>query len=310
MTVTTTWSTPTTLPKNTSSAARVLFVNQSSGPQAASVDELVAAFPSFDVRAIKPNDLSDQVHKAVEANAVVVAVAGGDGTLSSAAQALRGSRTALLPVPAGTRNHFAHDVGVHDIDLAVSAAHLASPIKVDVGAVNGQAFINNASLGTYTRVVRKREQYEKRWRKPVANIAALFSELRHGHRLSVDLDGEKRLVWAVFVGNGTYGDGLRDVTTRDSLREGCLDVWVVRARGRFSRLRVLAAVVAGRLETSTMIERSQVASLEVDPRKHHIDVACDGEVFSLKAPLRFSVDRGALQVLVPPQVDDESDNDG
>lgn len=289
---------------------RVLFVNQSSGPQAASVDELKAAFPRFDVVATEPGALGDNVRDAVDAGAVVIAVAGGDGTLSSAAQHLRGARTAFLPIPEGTRNHFAHDVGVHDVDLAVVASNAESPIAVDVGVVNERAFINNASLGTYSRVVRKREQYEKRWRKPVANAAALLSELRHGHRLSVTIDGEQSLVWAVFVGNGTYGEALRDVTERSSLQEGRLDVWVVRARGRFSRLRVLAAVMFGRLDASPLIQRWQAASLEVDPRKHNVDVACDGELVSLKTPLAFSVDRGALHVLVPPAVDDERDNDG
>lgn len=289
---------------------QVLIVNQSSGPAAVPLGELRSRFEGFAVVETEPGEIGKSVRVAIADGAEAIAVAGGDGTLSGAVQELRGSNVALLPVPAGTRNHFAHDVGVHDLDLAERAARTGAVIAVDVGDVNGHAFINNASLGTYTRVVRKREQYERRWRKPVANVAALLSELRHGRRLEVELDGESHLVWAVFIGNGTYGDGLSDVTSRESLQEGDLDVWVVRARGRLSRLRVLGAILMGRLDASPLIVREQAAALEVNPRKHHVDVACDGEIISLKAPLVFSVDRGALQVLVPPQVDDKPNEDG
>ena len=282
-----------------SSAARVIFVNPSSGPDDTDVAALRERFVDYEVIEGDADGLDDAIDEALGGGAEVIGVAGGDGSVSCAASHLVDTDHALLVIPAGTRNHFAHDISVDDLDAAVRAATADNRTKVDVGDVNGRVFVNNASLGTYTRLVRKREQYEDRFGKRVANVIAAWSELRHGSHLSVRLDGEPARVWAVFVGNGAYGDGLRDVSQRESLQEGQLDIWVVRSRGRFSRLRVTAAVLFGRLDRSPLIDRMQTADLTVEGRRRVVEVACDGEVVQLDSPLKFTTRRRALTVLVP-----------
>jgi undecaprenyl-diphosphatase len=243
--------------------------------------------------------LAEAIDAALAGGAEVVGVAGGDGTVSCAAQRVLGTDATLLVIPAGTRNHFAHDLGVDDVEAAARAATGTRRIAVDLGDVNGHVFVNNASLGTYARLVQKRERYEGRYGKRVANVIAAWSELRHGRHVTLEVDGTPTRVWAVFIGNGAYGEGLRDVTRRESLQEGQLDVWVVRSRGRFSRVRVTFAVLFGRLDGSPLIDRVQTASLTVGGRQRRIPVACDGEVEPIDTPLTFSVKRGALSVAVP-----------
>ncbi|MEY2398245.1 MAG: hypothetical protein QOJ00_1419 [Actinomycetota bacterium] len=286
-----------------SNAARVIFVNPSSGPSDTDVDALRERFTGYSVVETDAGELDDAIRKALDDGATVIGVAGGDGSVSCAAQHLSGTDTPLLVIPAGTRNHFAHDVGIDDLDAAAAAAHSDRSETVDLGEVNGRPFVNNASLGTYVRLVHKREQYEARFRKQIANVIAAWSELRHGRHVSLELDGQPTRVWALFVGNGEYGEGLRDVTQRESLQEGCLDVWIVRSRGRFSRLRVTAAVLFGRLDASPLIDRVSVGRLRVDTRHHAIGVACDGEVEQMRPPLEFTIRRGALRVLLPPNGD-------
>ncbi len=283
-----------------SSAARVIFVNPSSGPDDTDVAALRDRFAGYEVIEGDAEGLDDAIDQALAGGAEVIGMAGGDGSVSCAASHLVDTGHALIVIPAGTRNHFAHDIGVDDLEAAVGAATAGNRTKVDVGDVNGRVFINNASLGTYARLVRKREQYERRVGKRVANLIAAWSELRHGHHLTLRLDGEPARVWAVFVGNGAYGEGLRDVSRRESLQEGRLDVWIVQSRGRLSRLRVIGAVLFGRLDRSPLIDRMQTADLTVECRHRVIEVACDGEVVQLDAPLNFSTRRGALTVLVPP----------
>ncbi len=281
------------------SAVRVIFVNPASGPNDTDVAALREQFAGYDVIEIGADGLDEAIDAALVDGAGVIGVAGGDGSVSCAASRLVGSDRQLLVIPAGTRNHFAHDIGIDDVDDAARAGSGPARTSVDVGDVNGNIFVNNASLGTYTRLVRKREQYERRVGKRLANVIAAWSELRHGHHLMLRIDDKPMRVWAVFVGNGTYGDGLRDVSRRESLQEGQLDVWVVRSRGRLSRLRVTGAVLFGRLDRSPLIDRSQTADLVVESRRRVIEVACDGEVRRVDTPLKFTIKRGALTVLVP-----------
>src|ERR1044071_1875072 len=96
--------------------------------------------------------------RALGARPPVLVAAGGDGTLSAVADVVRGTETALGVIPAGTMNHFAKDLGIPlDPGEAGQVIGTGRCIRVDVGEVNGRAFINNASLGIYADLVRKRE---------------------------------------------------------------------------------------------------------------------------------------------------------
>ena len=78
-------------------------------------------------------------------------VAGGDGSLALVASAAAARMIAFVCVPAGTRNHFARDVGIAPNDLvrALDAFGAALERTIDLGYVNGRPFLNNVSLGIY-----------------------------------------------------------------------------------------------------------------------------------------------------------------
>jgi diacylglycerol kinase family enzyme len=277
----------------------VVFVNPASGPDDTDVAAVSESFPGFDVRETEPGRLAAQVQAAIDDGATVVGIAGGDGSISTAAAALVGTRVSLLPIPAGTRNHFAHDVGIDTIDDARKAAEGSATTDVDVGAVNGETFVNNASLGLYTDLVRRRERHQRRTRKSVANLLAAWEVMRHGHHVTVKIDDQPLRVWAVFVGNGKYGTGPLDVSRRESLRDGELDVRVVLADRRLARLRVASALLFGRLDASPLVRRVSASTFAVDLARRSVDVALDGEVVALTPPLSFESLTGVLRVIVP-----------
>ena len=64
---------------------------------------------------------------------------------------------AFVCVPAGTRNHFALDVGVdrHDLTGALDAFTDGVERQIDVAEVNGRMFLNNVSLGIYGQAVHR-----------------------------------------------------------------------------------------------------------------------------------------------------------
>ena len=123
--------------------------------------------------------------------------------------------------------------------------------------------------------------------------------LRRGQPIEIELDGEKLEAWLVFVGNGRYGDGFTDLIERESLDEGILDVRVVRSGPPLARLRVVVDTLLGRLRKSHLVVAHEAASLSIGVEGRHLDVALDGEVIEMEAPLRFEARKSALTVMVP-----------
>jgi diacylglycerol kinase family enzyme len=279
-----------------------IFVNPASGPDDTTVDDLRNRFAGHKVEECAGADLTQRVREVVREAPDFVGVAGGDGTISAAVQALMGTDVALLPIPTGTRNHFAHDVGIVDVDAAVRAAGQPARTAIDLGSVRGSGFVNNASVGVYSDLVRCREAREGRFPKRIANVLAAFEVLRRSRPMTVEVDGRSEAVWLVFVGNGSYGEKLFDLTSRESLGGGVLDVRIVRAACRFGRGRLLRRAVSGRFGPSKRVERRVASTLHLTvDAPGPVDLARDGEVEPHESPLDFAVVTGGLTVLVPPQ---------
>ena len=132
----------------------MLFVNPRSGDGKAARARLAerARERGIDVVVLRPGDnLPALVDQAVADGADVLGVAGGDGSLAVAAAAALAHGLPFVCVPAGTRNHFALDVGVDRADLvgALDALTQGVESRIDVAEVNGRIFLNNVSLGIY-----------------------------------------------------------------------------------------------------------------------------------------------------------------
>ena len=283
----------------------VILVNPHSGPDETSADEVAELFPGSKVQELDGPQVKRQVEEAISSvdSPAFLAVAGGDGTIRCAAGVVAGTDLALLPIPAGTRNHFAKEVGIATLEEAAAAAAGGEVTLIDVGEVNGEAFVNNANIGAYPRIVKERDAHVKvkRLSKQTATIVATWTQLRQLHKFNVTVDGGTTYrAWMVFVGNGRYGTSLFDVASRESLDDGLLDVRILRADGRLARIRVIGRMLLGRADRSPMAEFDEVRSIELAVDRARVDVALDGEIVSLTSPLRFRCRPKALRVLVPP----------
>jgi undecaprenyl-diphosphatase len=279
----------------------VVFVNPAAGSEL-SAGELRELFPGHRVVECDGDDIPDRVAAAAGEHPDFVAVAGGDGTLRGAAERLLGTGVPLLPIPGGTRNHFALAVGVSDLETAAKAAAAGRVQRVDVGDVNGRCFLNNSSVGLYPKLVVRRESYERSMSKRRAQARAAWEQIRHGHRFRLRMRGRWHRAWLVFVGNGCYGEHLLDFSERESVGGGVLDVRLVLADRPLARTRVVLALLRG-LDTSPLIVRDTCPGAELGFAHPTVEVALDGEVERLDTPLRYSVRRDELAVLIPPDGD-------
>ena len=113
---------------------------------------------------------------------VAVGAAGGDGTLSAAAEVAVARDLVLVAVPSGTFNHLARDLGLDDVSDAIAAVRAGTAIHMDLGVVDiaggtTRTFVNTLTFGGYTQVVDARERLEPRLGKWLALLVSLVREL-------------------------------------------------------------------------------------------------------------------------------------
>lgn len=288
-----------------------VIVNKNGGTASKMGDDLVpkltAAFDTAGASAaIEPLDgkhIPDAIRKAAKKGRVVVA--GGDGTVSCAAQELAGGDAELGLLPLGTLNHLARDLGLPtDLDEAAKVAATGTATAIDVAEVNGKVFVNNASIGLYPLMVREREglQDGKGWPKWLSTIPAAYAALERfpHHRLRVDLGkGERTIVTPLlFVGNNTYSLDAGELGQRASLSDGKLSVYAVAHRSRAKLLWFAARTLVGRARHDVdFVTLGECETLKVWSTGKSIEIALDGEVQRIKSPLEFRIRPGALKVV-------------
>jgi len=289
-----------------------VIVNKNGGTAARLGDalpgQLAAAFAAAgadaDVQLLDGKDLPDAIERGARTGRVVVA--GGDGTAASAAQILAGRKAELGLLPLGTLNHLARDLGLPtDLDEAAKVAATGTALAIDVGEVNGRVFVNNASIGLYPLMVRKREGVQKlkgwpKWLSTIPAAWAVLERLPH-HRLRLDWgQGERAIVTPLlFIGNNTYSLAPGEVGTRDTLTDGKLAVYAVARRRRAALIWFAARALFGRAEKRIDFETlGECETLTVRSSGGSIEIALDGEVTRMDSPLEFRIRPGALNVVV------------
>ncbi|WP_175484278.1 bifunctional phosphatase PAP2/diacylglycerol kinase family protein [Modestobacter sp. DSM 44400] len=221
--------------------------------------------------------VAELLRKAARSGAKALGVAGGDGSVATAAAVALEFGLPLAVIPAGTLNHFARDVGVATPPEAVTAVEVGAAVRVDVADVNGTPFLNTASIGSYPEMVRRRDQLSGRMGKWMALTVAAAQVLRRGSPVDVELNGQRVKAWIVFIGNGCYMPRGLSPAWRPRLEDGLLDVQYLRADLRFGRTRAVLATLLGVSEHSRSYRQFQVPELRVRLLNGPQQVAYDGE---------------------------------
>ncbi|MEO5938483.1 MAG: diacylglycerol kinase family protein [Sphingomonas sp.] len=289
-----------------------VIVNKNGGTASKLADKLVptlreafaAAGIEVDVQPVEGGEIASAIKTAAKKGRVVVA--GGDGTVSCAAQQLAGSDAEFALLPLGTLNHLARDLGLPtDLEEAAKVAATGKATPIDVAEVNGHVFVNNASIGLYPTMVRTREglQDDKGWPKWLSALPAAYAALERlpHHRLRVDLgQGERSIVTPLlFVGNNVYSLDRSEVGQRASLTDGKLSVYAVAHRSRLSLLWFAARALVGRTRHDVdFVTIGECEALKVWSAGDSVEIALDGEVQRIDSPLEFRVRPGVLKVVV------------
>lgn len=291
-----------------------VILNARSGSTSTNIEELQAMFGArgLDATVVSPKtgaDVSSLAGSLARSGHGIIVAAGGDGTVSAVASALAGSETILGVLPLGTLNHFAKDAGI-PLALPEAVSNLAEGrvVNIDVGDVNGQVFINNISLGLYPAFVQARGDVRRRsglsrWYTILAAAISVLSRLPLMRaRVTIDATPLKRITPVVFVGNNEYELEGPSIGRRHTLDGGCLSIIMTQSRGPWGLVRLVMRAALGKLRGAKDLDALLGREIEVRTKGWRTVVAVDGEVTEgIKRPLRCSVRRGALRVLVPAQ---------
>ena len=244
----------------------------------------------------EPVDVAEVARDAVARGADLLGVAGGDGTQALVAGVAAERGVPFLVISAGTRNHFALDLGLERQDPSACLRALSDGVelRVDLGMINGQVFVNNASFGAYAEVV---EAPAYRGDK-LNTTLKLLPDLLHGHRgarLSARSDGaEIRSPQALLVANNPYGTGdIAGLSRRARLDRGTLGVVGVNVRSA----RQAVDLLRGRRSAGLSVLTTKKIEISADAAR--IPVGIDGEAVSISTPVTCAISPSALRVWVP-----------
>jgi diacylglycerol kinase family enzyme len=268
----------------------VLFVNPRSGGGAAErfgVAERAGEL-GVEVVVLAPGQsLAALADAAVARGADALGMAGGDGSLAVVAAAAAAHELPFVCIPAGTRNHFALDVGVDRQDVAGALEAFSDGVerRIDTADVNGRLFLNNVSLGIYGDAVQRPAYREAKVRTLLETAQQVMGPGAAARALAVtdDAGREHRQPAVVLVSNNPYAvDQPAGRGTRPDLGTGQLGVLVLDAP-------------PGRPHPPARTWTA--AHLEVDaPATVHAGI--DGEAAELSGPLRFAIRPATLRVRI------------
>jgi diacylglycerol kinase family enzyme len=242
-------------------------------------------------------DAEALARQAVADGADLIGAAGGDGTLAIVASVAAEHGLPFLVVSAGTRNHFAMDLGLDRTDPATCLDALTHGVelRVDLGDVDGRPFVNTVSFGAYAHIVQSPEYRDAKAVTALEQLPDLLQGAA-GPRLHADA-GSTRLTdpQALLVSNNPYaradplGGG-----RRPRLDLGTLGVIAIRVESAAQ-----AAEVALRGERAGSITVLSAPRVVVHADAEEIPVAVDGEALTLRVPVVCTLRHRALRVRVP-----------
>jgi diacylglycerol kinase family enzyme len=244
----------------------------------------------------EPVDVAEVARQAVAGGADLLGVAGGDGTQALVAGIAAEHGLPFVVISAGTRNHFALDLGLDREDPSACLAALSDGVelRVDLGVINGQTFVNNASFGAYAEIVQS-PAYRDDKRNTTLDLLPDMLQGHRGARLSARADGTRiDRPQALLVANNPYGTGdIAGLGRRARLDRGVLGVVGVTV----SSARQAAGLLYGRHAAGLSVLTTEQVEITADTAQ--IPVGVDGEALVMPIPVTCSISPRALRVWVP-----------
>ena len=249
-------------------------------------------------------DLEQLARDAIARGADCLGMAGGDGSQALVASIAVECGVPFVCVTAGTRNHFAQDLGLdrEDPRTSVHAFRDAVERRIDYATVNDRFFVNNVSLGVYAALVQQDAYRDAKVETTKSHAAGAAGQDERALRSPVrapdgtEVDG----AFIIQVSNNPYAlDSSLDAGQRRRIDTGELGVIALTGTTGKDAAGLLALDAVGRRNRSRNWHEFTTASFEVRSRSGTAFAGVDGEALEMTTPMVFRIFPGGLRLLVP-----------
>ncbi|GAB4225211.1 MAG: lipid kinase [Kiloniellaceae bacterium] len=283
----------------------LLLTNKQSGGDSSALDPAIARLEEggFTVTLEAPEDIEALCRAIRDSEGRTVILAGGDGTMSAAAPALRDLQQPFGLLPLGTANDLARSLGIpFDPAEAASVIVAGERRRIDLGLIDGRPFFNVASIGLSAEVAREHEGERKKLLGVLNYPLSAWQAFRRHRpfRVQMVIDGEPLSCrcMQVAVGNGRHYGGGMTVDEFAEIDDGWLKVYYLRPTGLLAMLWVLPALRFGWLRRAREAEVKWAKRVELRTRRPR-QVNVDGELAGT-TPVVIEVLPQAVEVFAPP----------
>ena len=249
-------------------------------------------------------DLEQLARGAVARGADCLAMAGGDGSQALVASVAVEHGIPFVCISAGTRNHFALDLGLDRDDPSTGLAAFTTGVtrEVDYATVGDRFFVNNVSLGIYAAIVQEDSYRDAKGETAANRIPELLGaqaepfDLQFTTPDGTGVDG----AFLLLVSNNPYVMGPSgDIGQRRSMETGQLGVFAVSSRTGLEAAKLLARSAVGLAGRDPNVHEFTTQEFEITSRSGTAFAGVDGEALDLPTPLRFRIHPRGLRLLVP-----------
>jgi diacylglycerol kinase family enzyme len=241
-------------------------------------------------------DVQQLARDALARGADLLGVAGGDGTQALVAQVAAEHDVPFLVISAGTRNHFALDLGLdrRDPSRCLDALRDGVEARIDLGEINGRTFVNNASFGAYAEIVENPAYRDDKRGTTLDALPDLLSRRRGAHLVAEVGGAHMDAPQALLVSNNPYeASDLAGMGRRSRLDRGVLGVVAVRV----DTARQAVGLLNGATRQGLRLAEAREVVVTADVPE--VPVGIDGETVRLTTPVRCASRPGALRVRLP-----------
>lgn len=249
------------------------------------------------------DDLLALAEDTIAGGADVIGMAGGDGSQALVASVASKHGVPHVVIPAGTRNHFARDLGLDRDDVVGAMGAYVDGVEqvIDLAEVNGRVFVNNASMGVYAKVVQSAEYRDAKVKTAAKELPEILGPdaTPLDVRFTLPSGEEAETAQLILVSNNTYElSHLYGVGTRARMDAGQLGVVTVQVNGAVDAEKLVALEAVGQVQRFGGWQQWGAPEFEVRS-SGPVEIGVDGEALSMDAPLRFTIRAGALRVRLP-----------
>lgn len=286
----------------------VLICNPWSGGGKVARFDLVAKAQALGVEVVmldKGLDLEELARDAIARGADCIGMAGGDGSQALVAAIAIEHGIPFVCISAGTRNHFAQDLGFDKEDPAAGLIAFTEgvPRNIDYATVGDRLFVNNVSLGVYATVVQEDSYRAAKVETAKSLLPDILGSTAEPFDLQFTTPDGKEIdgAFLVMVSNNAYISGLSpDSFQRRAIDSGELGVIAVNSSTGADAAALMARVALGRAGRDPHLHRFTCREFEVGSRSGSAFAGVDGEALDLPTPLVFRSHPAGLRLLVPP----------